>query len=265
MYAQRHLLFWGSVLLLLGLCFALKAAGILDNVWEYFWPFFLLLAGGWLVASAFLPRRVLADEAERVVLDLQGARRANLTFEHGAGQMHISGGAPAGALLTANQGAGLHISSRLEGDQLTAKVECAPTFVPFVGPESGVWRFRLSNEVPLHLTVESGASQLTLDLSEVQASYLKLEAGASSITLTAPARVANALLDIEAGAANLNVQIPEGVAARIRVDQGISSLTINQERFPRLNQDLYQSGDYDHAPCRVELNIEAGVSAVNIA
>ncbi len=264
MCTQRYLLFLGSVLLLLGVCFALKAAGVLDNVWEYFWPLFLLLAGGWLVAAAFLSRRVVADDAEKVVLDIQGARRANLTIEHGAGQMHIGGGAPSGALLMANQGAGLHISSRLEGDELTAKVECAPTFVPFVGPESGVWRFRLSNEAPLSLTVKSGASQLTLDLSEVQVSYLKLEAGASSVTLTAPASVANALLDIEAGAANLQIQIPEGVAARIRLDRGISSFTIDQKRFPLLHQGLYQSLEYESAPRRVELNIEAGVSAVRI-
>ncbi len=264
MSTSRSLFFWGSVLVLLGLCFALKAAGVIQNVWEYFWPLFLLLAGGWLVTVALLPARATVEGEERVVLNLQGARQANLTVEYGAGQMHISGGAPADALLTAN-GSSLHVSSRLEGERLTAKVECAPTFVPFLGPESGVWRFRLNNEVPLHLTVESGASQLTLDLSELQVTYLKLEAGASHVTLTAPARVANALLEIEAGAASLNVQIPQGVAARVRLDQAIASFTIDQQRFPLLHPNLYQSVDYDHAPYRVELNIEAGVSAVNVA
>lgn len=264
MSTQRHFLFWGSVLILLGLCFALKAAGFLDNVWEYFWPFFLLLAGGWLIASAVLPPRGALVEAEQTVLDLQGARRVVMRFAQGAGQMYIGGGAPSGVLLTANHGAGLHISSRLEGDQLTASVECAPTFVPFLGPESGVWQFHLTNEVPLQLTVESGASQLTLDLSDLQLTYLKLEAGASRVTLTVPERVANALLDIEAGAASLNVRIPEGVAARIHVDQGISSFTIDPQRFPLLHPGVYQSAEYDRMPYHVELNIEAGVSAVNI-
>ncbi len=264
MSTQRHLLFWGSVLILLGLCFALKAAGFLDSVWEYFWPFFLLLAGGWLIASAFLPRRAFVMEEQQTVLDLQGARQAVLKFEHGAGQMYIGGGAPTGVLLTANHGVGLHLSSRLEGDQLTASIECAPTFVPFLGPESGVWQFHLTNEVPLQLTVESGASQLTLDLSELQVTYLKLEAGASRVTLTAPARVTNALFDIEAGAASLDVRIPEGVAARIHLDQGISSFTIDPQRFPLLHPGVYQSVDYERAPYRVELHMEAGISAVNI-
>lgn len=265
MRVRLHFLFWGSVFLLLGLCFALKAAGFLDNVWEYFWPCFFLLAGGWLIGSALLKQRAVTQEEEQTVLDLQGAQRAHLKFEHGAGQMYLGGGAPAGALLTANHGAGLHISSRLEGDQLTASVECAPTFVPFLGPESGVWQFRLNNDIPLQLTVESGASQLTLDLSELQLTYLKLEAGASSVTLTTPARVANALLDIEAGAASLNMRVPEGVAARIYLDQGVSACTIDRQRFPLLHTGVYQSADYDQAPRRVELHIEAGISTVQIS
>lgn len=266
--SQRWSLFWGSAMLLLGLCFALKALGIIGDVLGYFWASFLLLAGIWLVVSALIPRRQAEGNTATVDLqqvDLQGAQQASLEFHHGAGQMHISGGAPSHALLLSNRGRGMKISTRREGERLISQIDCAPSFAPFVGPESGVWRFQLNEEIPLTLRVESGASQLELDLSRLQLRYLKLEAGASTIKMVAPACVENALLDIDAGAANLSIHIPEGVAARIRLQEGLTSVKINQQRFPPLEHNIYQSPDYSTASYHVELNLEAGVSSITIS
>lgn len=263
--SQRWLLFWGCVLLLLGLLFGLKALGLIENVLGYFWAGFLLLAGIWLVVSAFIAPLVReGEEAVRAVVDLQGARRASLEFDHGVGQIRITGGAPPDVLLMANQGTGLKVSSQREGDLLKVKVDCGPSFVPFIGPESGTWIFLLNEEIPLNLKVDSGASQVTLDLSNLQVVYFQLEGGASSVTLIPPARVTDARMDIEAGVAMLNIRIPEGVAARIRLKEGAAALSIDQQRFPLLEERIYQSVDYDQAAYRVELNLEAGLSSVTV-
>lgn len=262
--SQRWLLFWGCVLLLLGLLFGLKALGLIENVLGYFWAGFLLLAGIWLVVSAFLSPPTGKEEAVRAVVGLQGARRASLEFDHGVGQIRITGGAPPDVLLMANRGTGLKVSSQLEGDLLKVKVDCGPSFVPFIGPESGVWTFRLNEEIPLNLKVDSGASQVTLDLSNLQVVYFGLEGGASSVTLIPPARVTDARMDIEAGVANLNIRVPEGVAARIRLKESIGMFSIDQQRFPLLEERIYQSVDYDQAAYRVELILEAGLSSVTV-
>lgn len=261
--SQRWLLFWGAVLVWLALCFLFKALGVIGDVLGYFWAGFLVLAGIGLVVSALIPARPVPGE-EVVIVDLQGARQASVEIEHGAGQMEVTGGAPPGAVLTLNQGTGMRVFSRMEGDRLSVKVECGPSFAPVVGPESGVWYFRLTDQVPLTLIVEGGASQMRLDLRDLPVTYCKLETGASSVTLIPPARVANALVDVEAGAALLNVRIPEGVAARIRFKDDLSARSIDQERFPRLEEGIYQSTDYDSASYRVELHLEAGVSSVTV-
>ena len=261
--SQRWFLFWGAVLIWLALCFLLKALGVIGDVLGYFWAGFLLLAGIGLVVSALIPARPVSGE-EVIIVDLQGARQASVEIEHGAGQIEVTGGAPPGAALTVNRGTGMKVSSRIEGDRLSVKVECGPSFAPVVGPESGVWCFRLTDEVPLTLSVESGASQMTLDLRDLPITYCKLETGASNVTLIPPARVANALVDVEAGAALLNVQIPEGVAARIRFKDDLSARNIDQGRFPRLEEGIYQSADYDSAAYRVELHLETGVSSVTV-
>ncbi len=266
--SQRWLLFWGCVLLLLGLLFGLKALGWIENVLGYFWAGFLLLAGIWLVVSAFVSpasEEVTGEITEvGTVVDLQGARRASLEFDHGAGQIRITGGAPPDVLLMANQGTGLKVSSQLEGDWLKVKVDCGPSFVPFIGPESGVWIFRLNEEIPLNLKVETGASQVMLDLSDLQVVYFKLDGGASSVTLIPPARVPGALMDIDAGVSHLDIRVPEGVAARIRLKETIGAFSVDLQRFPLLEDRIYQSVDYDQATYRVEITLEAGLSSVTV-
>lgn len=261
--SQRWFLFWGAVLIWLALCFLFRALGVIGDVLGYFWAGFLMLAGIGLVLSALIPAQPVSGE-EVVIVDLQGARQARVEIEHMAGQMEVTSGAPPGAALTVSRGTGMKVSSRMEGDLLAVKVECGLSFAHPIGPESGVWCFRLTDQIPLILSVESIASQIKLDLRDLPVTYCKLETGASNVTLIPPMHMANALVDVAAGAALLNVQIPEGVAARIHFKDDLSARNIDQGRFPRLEEGIYQSTDYDSAAYRVELHLESGVSSVTV-
>ncbi|MCS7177845.1 MAG: hypothetical protein RML46_02395 [Anaerolineae bacterium] len=260
---QRWLLFWGVVLIWLALCFLLRALEVTRDVLGVFWPGFLLLAGAGLLISALVPARPVVGE-ETITVDLQGARQVSVDIEHGGGPIEVTSGASPGAALTASRGIGMKASSHLEGDRLAVKVECGLSFLPVLGPESGVWRLRLTDEVPLTLSMESVASQIMLDLQNLPVTYCKLEAGASSITLIPPARMANALLDVEAGVAVLSVRIPEGIAARIRLEDGLTARTIDPNRFLPVARGLYQSPNYDQAAHRVELQLGGGIGSVHI-
>ena len=61
-------LFWGAVLILLGVLMLLGAL-------EYFWPIALIVVGGWILAGAFLRG---SGKNESVSVDLQGAREVAL-------------------------------------------------------------------------------------------------------------------------------------------------------------------------------------------
>jgi hypothetical protein len=154
-------------------------------------------------------------------------------------------------------------NSRLNGDRLDVRVEAGASFVPFIGPSGGVWRFQLTQDVPVNIKVETGASQLDMDLTDVPASEIKLETGASSSIVTLPARGVSHL-DLEAGAASIDIRIPEGVAGRVRIKEGLSSLKIDESRFPQLDSRLYQSTDYDTATNRTEISIEAGLGSITV-
>ena len=260
---RRRYIFWGITLILLSGMFLLKALGVIGDVLGFFWPLFLLLLGAWVLTSAFIPRSIFTEEGESFTVDLQGANEAKVVFNHGAGQIEIRSGAPAGLLMTGTKALGMDVHSKLVDGKIEAEVNAGPTFIPFIGPNDGAWRFNLNRDIPLTLKVSAGASQVTLDMSDLLVTYAKLETGASTVHMTLPARVENSLCDINAGAASLDIVVPESLAARFRFKEGMTSLNI-ADRFPRLESGIYQSPDYDKATHRIELTIEAGVGSINI-
>jgi hypothetical protein len=258
---RRDNIFWGIALILLGVLLFLQTQGYIGNIFPYLWPLALILVGGWIILGVYW--RPALSEEETFVVPLSAVKSARFKFSHGAGQLEITGGAPTGQALVGTSAVGMNKQSRVDGDRLEVKVEAGPSFVPFIGPSQGVWRFQLTQEIPLTLRVEAGASSVNLDLQDVLASHVELKTGASSSNVTVPARGAS-LLDIEAGAASVNVRIPAATAARIRVEQGVTSVNVDTNRFPRLDSGFYQSAGYDTATDRADINIESGLGSVTV-
>lgn len=258
---KRDNVFWGVALLLLGILFLLQAQGVITNVFTYFWPLALILLGGWIILSVYW--RPARSAEETFAISLGTAKNAKFEFSHGAGQIEISGGAPSGQALVGSSATGMNHRSQLNGDRLEVSVEAGPSFVPFIGPSGGVWRFQLTQEIPVTLIVEAGASSIDIDLKDVLATRVELKTGASSSSLVMPAR-GTSLLDVEAGAASVNIRVPEATAARIRVKEGVTAVNVDTDRFPRLDSGMYQSSDYDRAVDRAEINIESGLGSVSV-
>jgi len=258
---KRDNIFWGGALILVGVLLFLQTQGIISNVFRYFWPLALILVGSWIILNVYWPPAHSAEET--FMIPLGAGKSAKFRFSHGAGQIDISGGAPVGQALVGSSAVGMNKQSQFDGDRLEVKVEAGPSFVPFIGPSAGVWRFQLTQEVPLTLIVESGASSLNIDLRDVLATRVQLETGASSSNVTVPAHGVS-LLDVEAGAASVNVRVPEMTAARIRVKEGVTSVNVDTNRFPRLDSGLYQSPDFDTAADRAEINLESGLGSVSV-
>ena len=258
---KRDNIFWGIVLILVGVMLYLQTQGIVTDVFKYFWPLALILVGIWIILGVYWRPTPSPDDI--FSFPLNAAKSVKYSFAHGAGQIEIRGGAPAGQAIVGTAAAGMNRRSQMAGDRLEVRVEAGPSFVPFVGPSEGVWRFQLTQEVPVLLTVESGASALNIDLTDVSATRLALKTGASSASVTMPAHGAS-ILDVEGGVASINVRIPAVVAARIRVKEGVTAVNVDTNRFPHLDSGIYQSSNYDTSPDRAEINVEAGLGTVSV-
>lgn len=258
---KRDNIFWGTALIVAGVLLYLQTQGIISNVFTYLWPLALILVGAWIILNVYWPPSRSAMET--FTMALGPAKTARFRFSHGAGQIAIGGGAPVGQALVGSAAAGMNRESRFEGDRLEVKVDAGPSFVPFVGPSEGIWRFQLTQEIPLDLIVEAGASSLDIDLQDVLARHIELKTGASSSNITMPARGLS-FLDVEAGAASVNIRVPEGTAARIRLKQEVNSVKVDTSRFPRQDSSTYQSSDFDTATNRAEIDVESGLGSITV-
>lgn len=258
---KRHSIFWGVALIVAGLLLWLQVEGIIQNVFRFFWPVTLILVGGWIILNVFWKPEM--TDGETFTVPLGAAKSAGYRFSHGAGQINIGGGAAPGVALFGSSAVGMNYHSHTNGDRLDVKVDAGPSFFPFIGPAEGIWRFQLTREIPIDLTVEAGASQIDVDLKDLNVPHMELKTGASSSNVTMPAHGAS-ILDVEAGVASINVFIPDAVPARIRAEQGVSSINVDTNRFPRSASGFYQSLNFDTSADRVEVNIKAGVGSVTV-
>ncbi|OGO69560.1 MAG: hypothetical protein A2Z37_15625 [Chloroflexi bacterium RBG_19FT_COMBO_62_14] len=266
---RSYQLFWSMVLIVVGVLLLLGNLGLLPaNVWLVIWPSMLILLGLWILGGRFI--RGGAAVSESLAIPLEGAQEARVTINHGAGRLTVTGKTAPGQLLTGTFSGGVQHRADRYGDrlELEMRAEVGRAFesaFPWTwGPGAALdWRFALSGEVPLSLDVRTGASETTLDLTQLHLPELKLETGASSCDITLPAHAGYTRVSVKGGATAVKLRVPEGVAARITYEGGLADFKINASRFPQ-TAGGYESSDYGTAESKVEIHAEVGLGSVNI-
>ncbi len=259
--------FWAVFLILLGVVFLLNNFGLFRfyfNVWNVIWPLFLIALGVWFVARTFW--RPSPAQMEPGSVPLNGASKAEIEVQHGAGELRIASGAAAETLAEGSFGGGLRTRSTQRGDLLDVEMKMAVEPAAFFNwaPGGYDWDVRLNPNVPLVLKLETGASKNTLDLRDLKITDLKLETGASASELTLPANAGYTRVKVQAGAARVDIRVPGGVAGRVKTSGALASVNVDQTRFPGFD-NRYQSPDYETAANKVDIEIETGVGAVSVS
>ncbi len=261
---RRGEFFWGGLLIVLGVLFFLRSAGyITGDIFSWFWPLLFIAIGAWILLGGF-GYRSRYETAEKFSVPLQGASEATLSIDHGAGRIDLRSGANPGDFITGVAGVGMDKKVQLHDGKLDVEIDAGPSFIPFIGPESGAWEFRLAQDVPISLKIEAGASRLDMDLSDLRVTYFRYNGGASSLNLTLPGRVEHALVDIDAGAARINLHVPQGVAMRLH-RKGVGSIHVDEQRFPMRDSSVYQSADYDTAQYHADVTVDGGATSLTVS
>lgn len=261
---RRHEVFWGTLLVVLGVLFFLKTAGYLSgDVFGWFWPFCIVAAGVWVLLGGGFRQDAEIRRSSSFSVPLQGAREATLTINHGVGRMELTAGAEGNDFVTGLAAASMNRSARRVGDRLEVRLETGPSFLPFLGPPGGVWSYRLHPGVPTALVVHAGASQLKLELRSLRVTRLDYDGGVGSLEVSLPAEVAMFVSQIRAGASSLRLRVPYGVAARLSI-QNVGSLSIDTSQFVPRESGVYQSADYQTASKRADITIEGGATSIRV-
>jgi hypothetical protein len=268
---RRITLTLAIVLILIGALSLLRVVGVIHISIGGLVGALVLVGIGAAVLWSVLTRpeaREIEEEEGSVALD--GATEASVRVSHGAGRLAVDASAATGDLVTGRFAGGLDAKTKSVGGRLDVSMRPAAGFwseaaAPWRWSRGrGLdWRFGLSRDIPLSLTLETGASDNRLDLSELLVTDLRISTGASSTTVTLPAHAGHTSVKLESGAASVKIRVPDGVAARIRVGGALSDTSVDRKRFPR-SGGVYQSPDYETADNRADISIEMGVGSVSV-
>jgi hypothetical protein len=272
------------------------------NLWRL-WPLVLVLGGFELLFAHRIPWLVLAVVAVAVMAvgvyattfgaapaggaglppvvaetPLAGATQTAVTVRFGAGQLAIGSlSDPATSDLATMTYTGppelapvpRYTAAPSGTGQLEYQLDShsTPGFVPFIGGRADATRLEvdLNPTVPITLlTVQTGATDAHLDLSGLKVNSLEMSVGASTTSIKLPQVDGTTSAHISGGMSSITLEIPPGVAAQLRHRGGLSNFHVDQTRFPSVGAGVYRSPDYDTAARRIDLNLETGLTTIQV-
>ncbi len=121
------------------------------------------------------------------------------------------------------------------------------------------WQLKLNNKIIYNLSVETGAINTDCNLSGFKIEKLYIESGISNINLVIPQY--DSKIIINTGASNIDIAIPKNVGATVSIDSGIAIKDLKE--FIKRN-DIYISHNYNESEFKVEIEIDCGVSHIDI-
>lgn len=219
---------------------------------------------GWGVRDAGATFDTAVDRAPRVT-------EGSATIQGGAGSYGVEAGSADD--LVRVRGRSPHGEPRLESgvtdgmaDVRVAAPDSGVAWVPHIGGSASV-EVLLSPEVVWDLSVDTGAVDISADLSGLHVSGLQMRAGVSSATvrlglLDRPNRLVP--VQVRGGVSSFTLEVPRDVPVRIRAETGLSRVDVDRS-IPRARGESreWQSDDWDRSG-GYDIEVEAGVSSVRI-
>ena len=272
------------VLIALGIVFLLANAGYLVGVsWRHvaqLWPLLLVLLGADLLLR---PRSMLAAVIVEVALiggallylaaapTLPGATAINtgtftshesvarggesalsLTLGYGAGDLVVKGGSTdLVTVKSTREDIELQRVSRSAGSA-SVDVRSVVPELPFDGT-TRAWDVTVPSDIPVGMTLNVGAGDFDVDLSNVMLTRATINNGASNLQIALPQPIGNIPITVSTGASSVDLRIPAGVEYRVRVTGGLNSVS-----------GLQESSGYNAATNRFTITISSGASSITI-
>jgi hypothetical protein len=282
--SERRGLFWPLLLITIGLVFLLVNFGYIPGVTVLsllsLWPLLLILAGvdiaigrRWPLAALGIDVAVIglglalvatqptmfagspfflvsgSSGGERdVTVARESATSLSLDLNGGAGRFRVSGGST--TLVEAhspNEDLRLRRADFDSGGQ-HADVRIDQTGNRRVGGATIDVETRIASDIPTDLSINGGAGEFAIDLSNVTIRSAELNVGAASLTLTLP----------KPTTASVNIEVNAGASTG-----ALLSLRSTNARITAGGSTAETSG-YGSATSRVTVKVTAGASSITI-
>jgi hypothetical protein len=222
----------------------------------------VLGVGFWLLTARGTP-----GGQETIDQALGGARGADVVISPSVTRLQITAGTADGALITGTvdrlRNERITQAFQLDGDTAyyTLRSERNGNTVNFNSRDAG-WVLQLVPGVPLHLQVNTGVGQSTLDLRGLHLTGLDVRTGVGETTITLPSGSYNYGIVVNSGVGAVTLRVPRGAPARLTVDRGLGGLSVPATY--QQDGDRYTAPGYAATPAHLEVQLKSGVGAINV-
>lgn len=203
----------------------------------------------------------------KVEVEKDSAMELSVDLQLGAGEMNVSRGADewvTGDIEYNNEKLKPVVEYELSGDrgEVVIKQKENVNVNVGIGNMKNGWDLQLTDDVPVALHVQSGASDTNLDLSGLRMSDLKVDAGVGDVEVDLSGKWQESFdVDINTGVGETTVILPNSAGVKIHSQEGVGKS--NFDGFTSIGNNTYVNEAFDSADVIISVNVETGVGEVN--
>lgn len=287
-------LFWGLLLVVIGGMILLSNLGVLQVNWMELWrlwPLLIIAAGFSVLATRHWFWKVLSVLFVVIALmaviavgtgryepgaGMWGHQQQSVNLENGVTQteVEIKTGASQLEVVSADTDNVIDVSVEDSNSELTKSTRTADgtQYVRIasennhgwwmMAPSKSDWAVTLTERVPMKLQIKAGASSTNADLSKLNLTSLRLDAGASSTELKLGNKAPELKVDIDSGVSSIKIMVPKDSGVSLKFKGGLSSKDVAD--LKEQSEGEYRSDNYSTAASKVDLVVDAGLSSLEI-
>jgi hypothetical protein len=120
----------------------------------------------------------------------------------------------------------------------------------------------LNTEPFWELDLAFGAASMKFDFSKFKVEDLNIDMGAAKLDVKLGALAYKLDFNLNAGASRIIIKVPEEVGCEISTDAVLSRKSI--KGFDKIESDFYRTDNFDSADKKIFINIDCGVSSIDI-
>ncbi|UCG62943.1 MAG: hypothetical protein JSV52_06585 [Candidatus Zixiibacteriota bacterium] len=138
-----------------------------------------------------------------------------------------------------------------------------------VGAASAVLEFSEPNPIRLEeIDIDAGASSVEIhSVGNANFEYFDFDGGAGSFELDLRGEYSGeSVISVDIGLGSADITLPDGVPFRIETegDNWLSSVDLHNRDMDEVDDDVYESDDFDGANTRITLEISVGLGSVDV-
>ena len=148
------------------------------------------------------------------------------------------------------------------GERVKINIETANSHVGINNKNENKVKIKLNEDPLWNINLEVGAAAVNFDLSPFKVKKVDLESGAASLKLKLGDKYPETRVSIDAGASEIVVKIPKESGCDLEVSAVFSGKKLNG--FEKVDHGHYQTANFNSAANKVYLEINAAVSSYSI-